>query len=108
MSAASTKSYEVQNQAYQQAAGAVNQLTEMAKVGLVPWQQVQEARDALQRQEAVIAGEAARTKQQTETSLAVARALEAKATAAPGPTSVQASFAGGLLSGAGGTVGAKI
>jgi len=108
MSAATSKAYEVQNQAYTQASAAVNQLTEMAKVGLVPWQQVQEARDALERQQAVIAGEKERTTIQTTASKDIARALEAKATAAPGPTSVQTSLAGGLLSGSAGTVGAKI
>ena len=102
------KSYEVQNQAYTQASAAVNQLTEMAKAGLIPWQQVQEARDAMERQKAVIAGEQKRTEIQTTASKDIARALEAKATTAPGPTSVQTSIAGGLLSGAAGTIGARI
>lgn len=103
-----SKSYEVQNQAYTQASAAVNQLTEMAKAGLIPWQQVQEARDAMERQQAVIQGEKERTNIQTTASKDIARALEAKATTAPGPTSVQTSLAGGLLSGAAGTVGARI
>lgn len=97
MSAASTKSYEVQNQAYSQAAAAVNQLTEMAKVGLVPWQQVQEARAQMERQQAVITGEAARTTATTTSAEKIAKALEAKATANPAGTGIQGQYAQGLL-----------
>lgn len=108
MSAASTKSYEVQNQAYQQAGAAVNQLTEMAKVGLIPWQQVQEARDAMERQQAVIAGEAARTAETTKASKEIAAITSVKAQTNPAAAGVQTSFATGLLSGGGTQAGRLI
>lgn len=108
MSAASSRAYEVQNQAYTQAAGAVNQLTEMAKVGLVPWQQVQEARAQLERQKAVIAGEEKRTEMTTKSAENIAEATKAKSTTAPGPASIEASFGQGLLQGGAGSFGRVI
>ena len=99
MSGAISKSYEVQNQAYTQASAAVNQLTEMAKAGLIPWQQVQEARDAMERQKAVIAGEKERTELTTKASKDIAAVTAVKAQKEPGVAGVQTSFASGLLSG---------
>lgn len=100
MSAATSKAYEVQNQAYTQASAAVNQLTELAKVGLIPWEKVQEARSAMERQEAVIAGEAARTTTTTEASKEIAAVTAVKAQTNPAAAGVQTSYTTGLLSGA--------
>ena len=108
MSAATNKSYEVQNQVYTQANNAVTQLIELAKAGLVPWEKVQEARSAMERQEAVIAGEAARTKTTTEASKEIAAVTAVKSQTNPAAAGVQTSFTTGLLSGGAGQAGRLI